>query len=420
MVKEVGFKNRSWFFRRDSAPVVVTIVSIGHFLSHVYQLALPPLFPFLATDLGLSNARLGLLISVLYVMMLIFQTPLGSLVDTIGAKKIFIAGILITGSGTMFAGFASVAESTRGAYFLLMCSMIVSGIGQSTFHPADYPLINAVSEGANQGKYFSYHMFAGFLGFAVAPALVGGLAITLTWETALISIGLIGIMYSAVAYTLLDSVYLNQIEADRQASNRKKRGIDGIIDDLREVLNRMILFGLLFYTIVSIAALGINSFTVVFIADGFDLSEGFGNTVLTAFMLTSSIGILIGGMLADKFSVWILTIFMLGLTTLSITIAIIGSITSPTVLLMIFAVTGFWYGTIIPARDQLVSIMSSPDTVGKSFGFVTSGIPIGGIVSPILIGYLTDFFDVIVGFAVVPLAFGISILVVTVWMWLAK
>ena len=398
----------------DSAPAVVTVVSIGHFLSHVYQLVLPPLFPLLAADLALSNSQLGLLVSILYVMMLLVQTPLGSLVDTIGAKQIFVAGLLTTSAGTVLAGLASYGEGIVPVYALLVVAAVIMGLGQSTFHPADYPLIEAVSDETNRGKYFGIHMFAGFLGFAVAPVVVGGLGLAYGWEIALISVGLVGIIYAGVTEVLLSPVYADQI-SERETTEESA----GIFSEFSVLLRPNILAVLLFFTVVSIAGLGINSFTVVYVSEGFPFTEAVGNTVLSTYMILASIGILVGGILSDRLSVRALIVVMLLFTTGFIGVSIMADIVSSVLLLALFGSAGFCYGMTVPARDQLVSLVSPPDALGKSFGFVTSGIPIGGIVSPLLLGFVIDTADVFVAFWIVALAFFVSALIIA-GMWIAE
>ena len=42
---------------------IVGLVSGGHFFSHFYTLVLPPLFPLLKVEFGVSYTSLGLLVS---------------------------------------------------------------------------------------------------------------------------------------------------------------------------------------------------------------------------------------------------------------------------------------------------------------------------------------------------------------------
>jgi MFS family permease len=44
----------------------------------------------------------------------------------------------------------------------------------------------------------------------------------------------------------------------------------------------------------------------------------------------------------------------------------------------------------MPSRDLLVRAVTPPGAFGQVFGFVTTGFNIGGMISPILYGWLLD------------------------------
>src|SRR5439155_21056860 len=70
---------------------LITVVCVGHFLSHVYGLVLPPLFPLLRTELGVSSAALGVLITASAGASAISQPVSGFLVDRFGATRILLS-----------------------------------------------------------------------------------------------------------------------------------------------------------------------------------------------------------------------------------------------------------------------------------------------------------------------------------------
>ena len=45
---------------------ILGLISTGHFMSHFYFMALPPLFPFLRDSFGVSYTELGVLMSAIY------------------------------------------------------------------------------------------------------------------------------------------------------------------------------------------------------------------------------------------------------------------------------------------------------------------------------------------------------------------
>ena len=68
----------------------------------------------------------------------------------------------------------------------------MAGLANSVYHPADYAILGASMAEERVGRAFSIHTFAGFLGGAIAPAFVLGIAAWLGMGAALIAAGLLG------------------------------------------------------------------------------------------------------------------------------------------------------------------------------------------------------------------------------------
>ena len=54
------------------------------------------------------------------------------------------------------------------------------------------------------------------------------------------------------------------------------------------------------------------------------------------------------------------------------------------------AIAGFLGGVIAPSRDMLVRNAAPPGAAGRAFGIVSTGFNIGGIISPLLFGWIMD------------------------------
>jgi len=54
------------------------------------------------------------------------------------------------------------------------------------------------------------------------------------------------------------------------------------------------------------------------------------------------------------------------------------------------ALAGFLGGVIAPSRDMLVRNAAPPGAAGRAFGIVSTGFNLGGIVSPLLFGWIMD------------------------------
>jgi MFS family permease len=72
-------------------------------------------------------------------------------------------------------------------------------------------------------------------------------------------------------------------------------------------------------------------------------------------------------------------------------VLLIALVPMPAQLLVIaLGLAGFLGGVIAPSRDMLVREASPPGGAGRAFGIVSTGFNIGGIVSPLLFGWIMD------------------------------
>src|SRR5437879_9508583 len=94
----------------------------------------------------------------------IVQAPIGFLVDRYGARRFLIAGTLL-----MTLAIAAMGLAT--AYWQIVLLAMLSGLGSSVIHPADYAILSGSVNTARIGRSFSLHTFVGSVGLAVAPSV---------------------------------------------------------------------------------------------------------------------------------------------------------------------------------------------------------------------------------------------------------
>ncbi len=130
----------------------IAMVGVGHFFSHFYLLVLPPLFPLLKAELGVSYASLGLLVSAFSLSSGIFQIPAGYVVDRYGPVMLLAAGLALEACAVLLMGLTSRYEA-------LLFLVFMAGLGNSVFHPADYTILSAAVGRERLGRAFSIHTF---------------------------------------------------------------------------------------------------------------------------------------------------------------------------------------------------------------------------------------------------------------------
>jgi MFS family permease len=146
----------------------------------------------------------------------------------------------------------------------------------------------------------------------------------------------------------------------------------------------------IFFMLLSLSSAGIGNFGVVALMSGYGASFSTANIALTAFLGASAIGVLAGGFLADRtqrHGQVAAACFALNAAV----VLVIATITLPSLLLTTaMAAAGFLGGVIAPSRDMLVRNAVPAGAAGRAFGIVSTGFNIGGIVSPLLFGWIMD------------------------------
>jgi MFS family permease len=358
--------------KTDASLRTLLAISTAHWVSHFHLFVLPMLFPFLKEQLGVGYIELGFALTVFAVVSGLTQAPMGYLGDRIGARKILLMGLTL-------GGFALIMLGIHLSYSWLIASAVLLGLANSVYHPADYAILSAHMDEARMGRAFSIHTFAGFLGGAVAPAIVAALVATTSGYGALIVAGAVG---PVVALLLLVVGIPDASAADRAA--------DGVTTPQPNIVTPAIMVLTVFFMLLSLSNAGIGNFGVVALMSGYGSSFSTANIALTAFLGFSSIGVLAGGFLADHTR----RHGQVAAVCFSLNAAIVLAIaimTLPAVLLTAaMAVAGFLGGVIAPSRDMLVRNAAPPGAAGRAFGIVSTGFNIGGIISPLLFGWIMD------------------------------
>ncbi|HEX4365593.1 MAG TPA: MFS transporter [Rhodopila sp.] len=351
------------------------LIGNGHFLSHFYVLCLPPMFLVWQHAFDVSFAELGMTIMLMSGTTALLQTPVGFLVDRHGARSFLIGGALL-----MSLSIAAMGLATQFWQILLLATL--SGVGNSVIHPADYAILSGSVDKDRMGRSFALHTFSGNLGFSAGPPVAAFLMLAMGWRGTLLTVGLLGV--PVVLSIVLQSRILN--DQVREVAH------DAVRMSARDLLTSrtMVLF-FMFFMLGSMAGGGVQSWlvTVLHTLKGIDLAVA--ATALTAYMLGSTTGVLVGGWFADTFKRHILP-FVIGLTVLS-ALLMLGvdwlHVPVAAIIGMTF-VSGLALGASRTPRDVMVKDAAPPGQIGKVFGFVSAGLPLGSAITPVPFGMLID------------------------------
>ncbi|MCX7375778.1 MAG: MFS transporter [Alphaproteobacteria bacterium] len=357
---------------------VNALIGTGHFLSHFYVLCLPPMFLFWKDEFGVSFGELGLAVALMSGTTAVLQTPVGFLVDKHGARR-FLVG------GTLLMTLAMAAMGLASAYWHILALAVVSGIGNSVIHPADYAILSGSISKERMGRSFAIHTFNGNLGFAVAPPVMIWLAALVGWRESLVLVGLLGI--PLVLAILLQSRILND---QAQPLNQGPKAAEGAPSGGALLMTRPMLLFFTFFLLSSMAGGGVQSWliTVLHTVHGLDLASA--SSALTAYMVGATAGVLVGGYFADRLSNHLLFASVAVVLAAGF-VLVVGLVSMPGVVVIgMMLGGGIALGASRTPRDMMVRDASPPGQIGKVFGFVSAGLPLGGALTPVPFGWLID------------------------------
>ena len=218
---------------------------MAHWVSHFHLFVLPMLFPYLKAQLGVGYIELGFALTVFGLVSGLTQAPIGYLADHIGARKVLLIGLSLGGLALIMLGLHLSYPS------LIMCAALL-GLANSVYHPCDYAILSAHMDVRRMGRAFSIHTFAGFLGGAVAPAIMAALVATVGGLGALIVAGAVG---PVVALLLLVVGIPDASSADRRA--------DGSSAAKQSIITPAIIMLTFFFMLLGLSNAGISNFGVV-------------------------------------------------------------------------------------------------------------------------------------------------------------
>ena len=351
-------------------------VCAAHLMSHYYLLMLAPLLAFVRADFNVSYTELALALTVFNVVSGVLQTPVGFLVDRVGARIVLIVGLALSSAAFAVAGLFN-------SYWVFIAMYGVAGLGNTAYHPADYSLLSHHSPPERLSQIFAFHTFAGMLGSAIAPVTLLAMQSYFGWRGAYVGAAIFGLIVLAVLLAQPEPI------AEPRRASKSGKGASGAVG-WKLLLSPAILLNLAFFVLTSLMGNGLNTYLVVALGALHGTPTAVANIALTSLLTMNAIGVLAGGALAGRIRQHAL-IAASGLSIAGAVTALIGIFELPSAALIgLTGLSGFSVGATYPSRDMLVRAVTPPGAFGIVFGFVSTGFNIGASIAPIVYGMLMD------------------------------
>ncbi len=373
---------------------VIVPVGAAHFLSHYLIYLLPPILPLLKADFAVGYTELGLIMTVFNLASGLTHVPMGFLVDRLGALRLLLIGVAL--SSLTYVGMGVFAS-----YTAMLFLAAIAGVANSVYHPADYALLSASVPARRMGRAFSLHTFAGFAGGAAAPLVMAYVSLQWGWRLGLMLTGFVGLavwlllvvnrrylQHSAPAPQKTSQKTSEQSQPAAAASGEAGRKVQK--SGIALLLSAPILMCFLFFVMLSMSQGGLSTFAVAAFVSIQDVSLQQSQMALTMFLVGSAVGVLLGGYIADhtRHHEWVA---VAGFLTTAVVVFLVGNVMlSAGWVIAAMALAGLNFGAIMPSRDMLVRAVTPEGSMGKVFGFVSTGLNLGGAITPVFFGWLMD------------------------------
>ncbi|MFP6771794.1 MAG: MFS transporter [Alphaproteobacteria bacterium] len=377
---------------------VIGPVGGAHFLSHYMIFLLPPILPLLKADFGVGYAALGLIMTVFNLASGLTHVPMGFLVDRFGARRLLLYGVAVS-------TITYVCMGAFAGYTAMLVLAAIAGVANSVYHPADYALLSASVSPRRMGRAFSLHTFAGFAGGAMAPLVMAYVSLQWGWRMGLMTTGLFGL--AAFLPLIIYRRHLSEMApkrpdepasptpTDGNAVAKTKTDMAGARRTVEKsgvalLLSTPIIMCFLFFVMLSMSQGGLSTFAVAAFIAIQEVSLQQAQMALTMFLVGSAVGVLLGGYIADhtRHHEWVA---VAGFLVTAVVVFVVGNVMlSAGWIIGAMALAGLNFGAIMPSRDMLVRAVTPEGSMGKVFGFVSTGLNLGGAITPVFFGWLMD------------------------------
>ena len=333
------------------------------------------MFPVFVKVFGLSYAALGFLMTVFFSISAVGQVLAGFVVDRFGARPVLLSSLFFLGLGCLVAAQASAYAD------LLVCAAFL-GLGNASFHPADYTIFNQRVSPKRLGYAYSAHGLTGNLGWAVAPVFMVGLTQLWGWQAAFLGSG-------ALMFGIFLLLLLNQSDIHTQVSVHTKESPKVPALTILKLPILWWCFGFFLFSTVMLSV--VQNFGVTIMQQLFEVSTQSATTTLSAYMICAAGGMFTGGFVASKWpnhSERVVAICMSAgaLLVVLCASAILGGLGS----MVVLAVTGFALGIGGPSRDLMIRRVTPKGATGRVYGLVYSGFDVGFALAPAVFGFFID------------------------------
>ena len=373
------------------------------FFNYADRQAIFSVFELLKSEMHLSDVQLGI-VGASFMWVYAGIGPIAGLVgDRINRKSLIVAGLV-------FWSLITIATALSTQYSHLVLFRALEGFGEAFYFPASMSLLSDYHGPATRSRAMSIHQSSVYAGTIAGGSVAGVLGQHFGWRSSFYLFGSLGILLGALLLLLLREPARNRSSSTLTVNSpgrsvgtsslltRNDSSLSGVFRTVRELFaNPMVRILTLVFVGANFVAMIFLTWMPSFLYRKFNLSLAMSGVSATGYLqIASVLGVLSGGVLADKFAKAnrggrMLT-QAIGLTLGVPFIFLAGWTLS--VPLVIVALTGFGYFKGLYDANIWASLhdVVPPERRASAVGFMNSVGWIGGGVAPVAIAAASERF----------------------------
>ncbi|WP_156307438.1 MFS transporter [Sphingobacterium endophyticum] len=270
--------------------LVVALLWVVAFLNYFDRLLITSMRDPIVADFHINDAQFGLLTSV-FLWSYGLVSPFGGyLADKYSRKMVIIFSVGVWSAVTLWTGYTQ-------SFSEMLFTRVLMGISEACYIPAALALITDYHSGRTRSLATGLHMCGLYTGLALG-GLGGYIAELWGWRYGFHVFGAFGVLYSFLLLFLLKDKKKEE-RLNLQEDIKDSFSLKEALGSLFKIPSYYII--LIFFSVLGMANWLINGWLPTFIKEQFHLGLGSAGISATGYMQVGSfIGVIIGGILADK------------------------------------------------------------------------------------------------------------------------
>jgi MFS family permease len=333
-----------------------------HAFTHVYHVALLPLYLRIQQDLNLGSVEQAtLLVTVLGLAYFVPSYPLGALADRVSRKKLLVVGLAINGLGFVLLSFAP-------NYAWALVGVIVAGFGGSFYHPAATALVTRLFPD-RKGRALGLVGIGASVGFFVSPIYTGWRAVvTGSWRAPVLELGVLGLIGAAIFAWLAEEEPARKVRSNPGGREEKIFA--------KPTLWLFFLAACFAFSLRDFAGVGMSSLCSLFLQQARGFDPKFTGLALSGIFLASAVSNPLFGRLSDRGRIrWVSLVLVLAAAM----VVLIPRVSGPWMMVTLLAY-GFFFMASYPMVEAAVMESVHDSVRGRVFGlFITVGGLLGNV-----------------------------------------